>query len=367
MKPLRAVLEIAVVIVMSTALEFLLPSVSKIATPILVALLGADFLKNKQRRWLLFAAIAIVPFPELQANVIGPIELHHALILLATFGAIWEWYKIKPRILPKPSVRLIVYYLVLLTITLINLRGIESWHRLSILLFLFLIALLATHFLRTKQHFLELAYVVAATSIVTVVLGLGAFYLAALTRTYFENPYIHISTTEGVPRLAGTLLDSNFLGMHLLLILPAFYAWLFTIPKSKHHDWRTRLGWGITFLLTAAVLLTYSRSAYLGLAAALLTLILTLRPLQGIKKIALTILASGLLATVLYLPFPFYSLCRMPNVLIPTAVKEKLLLGFDPRALVEEYRQRVLNDPALSDDEREQLLARDVSSDSLGY
>lgn len=367
MKPLRAILEIALVVVVTTVLEFAAPQVAQIVAPVLVALLGLDFLVAGKARWLFLAAVAIIPFPELQSNVLGPIELHHAFTLLAAAGAAWAWVKTKPRVLPRPTLRLAIYYAALVGISLVQFREIESWHRLTILFFLFLLAILAVHFIRTKEHLVELAYVVGATSVAAVAIGLGAFGLGALTRTYFENPYIHISTTEGVPRLAGTLLDSNFLGLHLLMALPGCYAWLFTRPTLKPRTWRQRGMLLLTGALTAALLLTYSRSAYIGLAAAIITLIVVLRPQRWIRKTVLALVAAGVLATLLYLPFPFYTLYRTPNVLVPTAVKEKLLLGFDPKALVEEYRLRVLNDPSLSDDERDQLLARDVSSDSLGY
>jgi len=377
MKPIRATLEIALVIVVTTVLEFAAPQVARFAAPILVALLGVDLLVAGKARWLFLAAVAIIPFPELQSNVLGPIELHHAFTLLAAAGAALAWFRTKPRVLPRlrsmprPTLRLATYYVVLVGVTLVHFREVESWHRLTILFFLFLLAVLATHFIRTRSHLVELAYIVGATSVAAVAIGLGAFGLSAITRTYFENPYIHISTTEGVPRLAGTLLDSNFLGLHLLLALPACYAWLFTRPTLKVRGWKHTGMLLLTGLLTAALLLTYSRSAYIGLGAALVTLLVVLRPnvtwLLWLRRTLLALIASGVVATLLYLPFPFYTLYRTPNVLIPTAVKEELLLGFDPRALVEEYRLRVLNDPSLSDDERDQLLARDVSSDSLGY
>jgi glycosyltransferase involved in cell wall biosynthesis/O-antigen ligase len=360
-----AILEIVLLVLITTVLEFAAPSANTIVAPILFLIVWLHFWRAEKLQWLFFAAIAIIPFPELQSQILGPLEVHHALLLACLFSFGTRWLFLSPRQLPRLSWALALYYLVIVVLTLTQFTHIASWHRLFILAFLFLIGFLAPQFIKTRQDLKQLFWVVLGTAVATTLVGLGALYLAAAARTFFESPYLHISIVEGVPRVAGTLLDSNFFGHHLLLVLPTLCAVLFM-------DWR-RLSRRnkivlsvVTLLLSAAFLLTYSRSSYLGLAAALFVIVIATH-LRTIWKAIILLIVAGLAATALYPPFPFYSIYRTPSVIIPTETKEQLLLGFDPRSVAEEYIKRVQNDPNLSDEERDQLLARDVSSDSLGY
>jgi glycosyltransferase involved in cell wall biosynthesis/O-antigen ligase len=360
-----AILELALLLIVTSVLEFIAPEVNTIIAPILFLIVWIHFWRAQKMRWLFFAAIAIIPFPELQSQILGPLEVHHVLLLACLFSFGTRWLFLSPKQLPRLSWALVLYYVVIVALTLTQASQVASWHRLFILAFLFLIGFLAPQFIKTRQDLKELFWVILGTSIATTLVGLGALYLAAATRTFFENPYLHISIVEGVPRIAGTLLDSNFFGHHLLLILPSLCALIFIEWKKLTR--KTKIIFVLlTVILGAAFLLTYSRSSYLGLGAALLVIVLATR-IKTIWKAILVLVLAGLAATALYPPFPFYSIYRTPSVLLPTETKEQLLLGFDPRAVAEEYIKRVQNDPTLSDEERDQLLARDVSSDSLGY
>jgi glycosyltransferase involved in cell wall biosynthesis/O-antigen ligase len=360
-----AILEIALLLTVTTVLEFVVPEINSIVAPLLFLVVWIHFWRAEKMRWLFFAAIAIIPFPELQSQILGPLEIHHVLLLACLFSFGTRWLFLSPKRLPRLSWALAFYYIVITALTLTQFNHVASWHRLFILAFLFLIGFLAPQFIKTRQDLKELFWVLLGTSAATTLVGLGALYLAAATRTFFENPYLHISIVEGVPRIAGTLLDSNFFGHHLLLILPSLCALIFI--EWKRWTRLTKIALILlTVILGAAFLLTYSRSSYLGLGAALLIIVLVTR-IKTIWKAILILVLAGLAATALYPPFPFYSIYRTPSVLLPTETKEQLLFGFDPRAVAEEYIKRVQNDPTLSDEERDQLLARDVSSDSLGY
>ena len=361
MRPFVAIALIFFAIALATALEFLNPVVNQIVSPILFIALGFWFWHRQVLRWLYLAAIFVSVIPELQAQVLGPLEVHHALILVCTGFVGLRWLFFAPRQLPRLSTALLWYYAVLVLVTLINLGTIQSWHRLTIVLFMILLALLAPFFITNKKAFTELLVTLFTASLAKAAIALIALYIAVGTNSYFESPYLHMSITEGVPRLAGTLLDSNFLGNFLLLALPAGIGLLLAATRKP------RISLTIaTILIGAVFLLTYSRSAYLGLAAALVVLVVLLRRRAWVR--VLLLLGSLVItATALYPSFPAFSVYRTPSALISTSIKEKILLGFDARRIANDYIAKVRNDPRLSDEERDALLARDVSSDSLGY
>jgi O-antigen ligase len=364
MNALRAILKGSLVVVISTALDFLWPEINRVVSPVLVLLLVIDFVRRGNMRWLYMGGIVLLFFPELQTTIYGPIELHHALLALV---ALVVGYRIvrKQEALQRWPLTLTAYGGLLAVLTYFSRETVTSWHRLFVLAFLFLIAILAPYVLKTLTHVREFFIVLLVTNGAASLIGLAALYWSAATSTHFENPYLHMSVTEGVPRIAGTLLDSNFLGHHLLLVLPALFGLLATsyqkLSRRSLYCWTS-----LTILLSAIFLMTYSRSSYLGLGAALLVLVVWLPVRRWWRAVAVMVVAA-VIASALYWPFPFYSLYRTPSSLVPTATKEIIFNGFNPRALAEEYIARVQNNPNLSDEERDQLLARDVSSDSLGY
>ncbi len=374
MKTARPLLLLSLTITLLTAMEFLIPSINQFITPVFIAAVGIYFWRVQKLRWLFFSALFISVIPELQVQVLGPIELHHALILICFGYFVVPWLFFAPKKLPKLTTLLIGYYIVLAGVTLVHAGSIQSWHRLSIVLFMVLLAVTMPHYIKTRQHFKELFIAIIITGVFASLVALGALYVATATNTYFESPYLHMSITEGVPRLAGPLLDSNFLGNLLLLSFPACLGLLLLGLKYKiYKEWSTKKKIALSValvLLGAVLLLTYSRSAYLGLGAAIVLFAVMLGRrtfTKNSRRLAVVLGGIILAACVIYPPFLAYSVYRTPSVILPTESKDKLLLGFDPRTIANDYIKKIQNNGRLTDEERDALLARDVSSDSLGY
>lgn len=363
-------LKIILIIAVITVVEFIWPQVNLVLAPVLILLLAIDFWRKKQVHWLYIASLVLIPFPEFQAQVIGPLEIHHTFLLVTAAYALWQWLRQKPKRLPLLTLLIIIFLLLITGLTLINFSEIVSWHRLFILFFMFLIAILAPFVITTLKKLKGLYWAIFGAGLLTALVALASLYFAIATDTYFGDPYLHISIVEGVPRLAGTLLDSNFLGHFLLLILPASFG-LLVLGFKKVKTTPKILFVLSVLLLSGTFLLTYSRSSYLGMIAALIVLGLALATqtswLKKVGKLLGWAVLGIVVATLLYPVFPFFSIYRTPTTILPSETKEQLLLGFDPTRIVNEYRERIQNDPTLSEEERESILARDVSSDSLGY
>lgn len=366
MKLRNAILIISLVVLVLTVLEFLYPNANQFfAVPIVVAL-GLLFWRTQKLRWLFYAGLFISVIPEFQAQILGPIELHHALILICFGFFAAPWLLFAPKKMPRLTVAITIYFALGAALTLINYDSVQSWHRLSIVFFMILIAVTLPQYLKTQRDYKELFVALMFTGVFAALVGLGALYVASATGTYFESPYLHMSITEGVPRIAGPLLDSNFLGNFLLLSLSICIG-LVLLGKQK----KKLVTYGVLIILGAILLLTYSRSAYLGFGAALVVFAIVLGRKKLFArtslKIASIVIAIGIAACALYPPFVAYSVYRTPSVILPTEQKEKLLLGFDPRNIVNAYIKKIQSNRRLTDEERDALLARDVSSDSLGY
>ncbi len=360
-----AVAQLAALIAITTALEFSGVSWGGWLALVLTIALGSYWAWRGNQRFLLYAVIVLSLFPEVQSGTIGGFELHHVLAAVLALTVFMPWIVLRPCPLPRLSRLLIVYYVLGGVLTALNLSHVQSTQRLLVTGLFILIAILIPFVIKTKKELLELFWVLIGATLVSVGVGLAAYYYASITHSLFTNPYIHISTVEGVPRLAATLLDSNFLGHQLLLVLPALLLLTWYLRAAVSKELR-RLLFGVTILLSAILWLTYSRSTYIGLAAALVILLVVLRR-RIVRLLATIAIASIALATVLVPSFPFYSIYRFPSTILPEPTKQELLLGFNPRALVDEYIKQIQSDPNLSEEEREQLLARDVSSESLGY
>ncbi|MFH0830450.1 MAG: hypothetical protein V1895_00075, partial [Parcubacteria group bacterium] len=271
----RAGLNLFVLLALTTVLEFSGVPWAGIIALALTTLLVLHWIRAGQQRWILFAAILLSLLPETQSTTIAGLQLHHLLAFLAALSLLVPWIILRPWPLPRLNRLLLTYLVVAAALTLAQFGQIESWHRTFTVAFFVLIALLLPFAVRTKRHLHELVIVLVGGTVLSVIIGLAAYYHAGETHTFFSNPYLHISTVEGVPRLAATFLDSNFLGHQLLVVLPILYVlvqhWGDQLSRGK----RTTL-YLITTLLTASLFLTYSRSAYLGFAAGLAVLLLTL-------------------------------------------------------------------------------------------
>ncbi|MFQ5452355.1 MAG: hypothetical protein ACE5DQ_02210, partial [Candidatus Paceibacterota bacterium] len=220
MSKLTAALIIVLAVLVTSITEFTIPDIQIILAPLIIIGISVYFWKHGKTRWLFYAALVIGFFPETQSQIMGPLEIHHALLLASAI--IWglPWLVIRPEPLPRLSRALIAYYGLIIFITVTQFAQIDSWHRALILGFMFLITILLPQFVKTTSHFKELFAILLFSAIISSLWGLGAFYYGTITESLFTNPYIHISIVEGVPRLAGTLLDSNFLGHFLLLVVP---------------------------------------------------------------------------------------------------------------------------------------------------
>jgi|GEM_PF-1871420 len=366
---ISGVVSFAALIVITTVAEFSRLNWAGWLALGLTVLLGLYWAKRGQQRWLLYAVIVLTLFPEAQSSTVAGLELHHILAAVLALTVFIPWVILRPKPLPRLSRLLLVYYIfggaLTAVLLLTDAAPIASMHRLFVTGLFVLISILTPFVIRTKQQLHELFWVLTGAILLSFGIGLAAYYSASISHTLFTNPYIHISTVEGVPRLAATLLDSNFLGHQLLPVVPALLVIMSQVRASLDRTKRIAL-YSVTVVLTAALLLTYSRSSYIAFGVAVLVLVFFLR--KRILRTLLTVaIASAALATVFVPSFPFYSVYRMPSSVLPAPAKEQLLLGFNPRALVDEYIKQIQSDPTLSEEEREQILARDVSSESLGY
>ena len=364
MSPRRALLQIAWLLAVTTIAEFSGWSGAGWLALGFAIVMALYWIKMGRQRWLVYFIIVLTIFPETQSNTIAGLELHHIIAAVVAISVIGSWIVVRPMQLPRLSRLLILYAFLAAIATLVHAPELENPHRLFVVGLFILVALLIPFVVKTKRHILEFFGVVVAALVVSFAVGLAAYYVAALQGGLFSNPYIHISTVEGVPRIAATLLDSNFFGHYLLLIIPGL---LLLVQKTSGSSKKIYLAsFAVLVVVLAGLWLTYSRSAYLGLGAALLVVFVFLknRPWKQTLKV---LIASLALATVLVPSFVFFSIYRVPSTLLSSSTKETLLLGFNPRALVDQYIEDVRSNPLLSEEERDQLLARDVSSESLGY
>ncbi len=367
MKNTLAISKILFIILLTTVIEFMVPDWAPFIIVPLVLLLTFNLWREKQLHWLYIFSLVLVIFPELQVQFIGPLEIHHAFLLILALQVGINWLRAKNKTLDLLTILILLFIGFSLFLTWLNSAEIDNWHRVFTLLFMFLITLLAPYVVQRLRTLKQLGATLLWSTIVTALIGVAALYTAVLTESYFSSPFLHISIVEGVPRLAGTLLDSNFLGLLLINVIPIAIALTF----SKIFSSRTKLFlMGSSLFLLGVLFLTYSRSAYIGIAVALVLLLFNLKlPALKIrcKKIALIVLGGLLFAVLMYPPFIFFSIYRTPTVVLPVAVKQNLLTNFNATKIVDDYRAKIADDPTLSEAERDNLLARDVSSDSLGY
>ncbi len=158
-----------------------------------------------------------------------------------------------------------------------NYPWIKSITKILLLLFCISIFYLCSLLLDSKQKIKEILLVYTITAVFASVVGLGVYavYVFFGYITKINEHKLVVEVLGDVPRLVGTEAEPLFFGLYLLTVLPILYALLFTqyLSKEKKQIYNTKWLFIIISVMSAALLLTSSRSAILGFFTSLIILV----------------------------------------------------------------------------------------------
>lgn len=141
-------------------------------------------------------------------------------------------------------------------------------------------------------------YLWGSLTIITIIVAIGAMVetsYPSLFRTTLDSTsrgylgQIHLADT--LTRLQSTLAGPNALGLFLMIALLLLPAWQKTIPLFNYEKGTSQLAAGAGVASLFALLMTYSRSSYLGFFTGALTMLIAGR---GMWKKNIKLLIAGL-------------------------------------------------------------------------
>lgn len=202
----------------------------------------------------------------------GAVYLADVLLALAgLFFLIWQIVNKKRILFPKVFIWVIMFWItgfisLIWSLGFFPADEIVKGSLYLLRFILYSLTLLIVYNLQQEKitNFQKIASLLIMVGVIIVILGFFQLWLFP----NFNNPFMSLAAFGFDPhqgRLASTFLDPNFFGAYLVLILGLEIFYLFNQPvKTK---------WIFLAALTAlAIILTYSRSAYLMLAVSFLSL-----------------------------------------------------------------------------------------------
>ncbi|MDO8444024.1 MAG: O-antigen ligase family protein [bacterium] len=289
--------------------------------------------RNKIRFWLIEALVIFLPFSAWLVSLTGrpEISLIRDILVFSLFLVSLFEFKIDNFKKPLPIIILVYIFVILLSYFWVQ-ASTAQWFRgakFSITPMLLMLTLITSKL--EKKEIRIIVKTIIGTSLIVIV-------LAILELLGFKLPTVSVLSGAGalesinlvgalkINRLASVLAGPNALGLYLLVIISILLGWR---EEIKHYK-------PILFFSALILILTFSRSAWIGLIVLLLYLAIFKYKLSFVKISYLFILLVVLVSGIFYLSKKSQTLSQIFNHGLSTdmrleqynrIIKEKFEIG----------------------------------------